>query len=59
MNNVPFYEHKYLSWQNLDHCNGWNHDRIVNIQDSKLWDMGVDYYEMSVLWRRDERRFCS
>ena len=27
MNNVPFYEHKYLSWQNLDHCNGWNHDK--------------------------------
>ncbi len=26
MNNVLFYEHKYLSWQNLDHCNGWNHD---------------------------------
>ena len=27
MNNVPFYEHKYLSWQNLDHCNGWIHDK--------------------------------
>ena len=27
MKNVPFYEHKYLSWQNLDHCNGWNHDK--------------------------------
>ena len=27
MNNVPFYENKYLSWQNLDHCNGWIHDK--------------------------------
>lgn len=23
MNNVPVYEHPYLSWQNLDCCNGW------------------------------------
>ena len=23
MNNIPFYEHSLLSWQNLDCCNGW------------------------------------
>ena len=26
MNNVPFYEHQYLSWANLDCCNGWAYD---------------------------------
>ncbi len=25
-NNLPFYEHQYLSWANLDCCNGWKHD---------------------------------
>ena len=23
---LPFYEHQYLSWANLDCCNGWKHD---------------------------------
>jgi hypothetical protein len=26
MNNIPFYEHQYLSWDNLDCCNGWTYD---------------------------------
>lgn len=25
-NNRPLYEHKLLSWANLDMCNGWTHD---------------------------------
>ncbi len=25
-NNLPFYEHQYLSWANLDCCNGWKYD---------------------------------
>lgn len=25
-NNVPFFEHKYLSWANLDNCGGWSCD---------------------------------
>lgn len=25
-NNVPEYKHPYLSWENLDHCNGWISD---------------------------------
>lgn len=26
MNNIPFYKHQYLSWDNLDCCNGWTYD---------------------------------
>ncbi len=26
MNNVPFYNHPYLSWENLNCCNGWSYD---------------------------------
>ncbi len=26
MNNVPLYEHPYLSWANLDCCNEWDYD---------------------------------
>ena len=26
MNNIPFYEHPYLSWENLDCCGGWPYD---------------------------------
>ena len=26
MNNVPFFEHPYLSWANLDCCGGWIYD---------------------------------
>lgn len=25
-NNVPEYQHPYLSWENLDHCGGWASD---------------------------------
>lgn len=25
-NNVPEYNHPYLSWENLDHCGGWSSD---------------------------------
>lgn len=33
MNNIQFYEHPYLSWENLDMCNGWRHneDHIVEL----------------------------
>ena len=27
MNNIPFYEHPYLSWANLDCCGGWMYDQ--------------------------------
>ena len=26
MNNIPFYNHQYLSWDNLDCCGGWSYD---------------------------------
>ena len=26
-NNIPFYEHPYLSWANLDCCGGWDYDK--------------------------------
>ena len=26
-NNIPFYEHPYLSWANLDCCGGWDCDK--------------------------------
>ena len=26
-NNIPFYEHPYLSWTNLDCCGGWDYDK--------------------------------
>lgn len=32
MNNLPFYENKYLSWANLDMCNGWQHDETYIIK---------------------------
>lgn len=38
-NNVPFFEHQYLSWANLDNCGGWacdNNELDLMRQDRKL-----------------------
>lgn len=32
MNNTPFYVNKYLSWENLDMCNGWRHDEAYTLK---------------------------
>ena len=37
-NNIPEYEHPYLSWENLDHCGGWASDDsylLSAVQDGK------------------------
>lgn len=37
-NNIPLYEHPYLSWKNLDCCNGWMHDNdylLTAVQEGK------------------------
>ena len=33
INNIPLYEHKYLSWANLDMCNGWRHNEAHIIEN--------------------------
>ena len=38
MNNVPFYNHQYLSWANLNCCNGWSYDEsylFTAVQENK------------------------
>lgn len=43
-NNIPLYEHPYMSWQNLDCCNGWMHDEdylLTAVQEGKKLVAGV------------------
>ena len=43
-NNIPFYEHPYLSWANLDCCGGWNYDRdylYKAVQEAKKLVAGI------------------
>ena len=43
-NNIPLYEHPYMSWQNLDCCNGWMHDEdylLTAVQEGKKLVAGI------------------
>lgn len=33
--NIPFYEHQYMSWANLDMCGGWAHDEVNVLKNIK------------------------
>lgn len=43
-NNIPLYENQYMSWQNLDCCDGWMHDEdylLTAVQEGKKLVAGI------------------
>ena len=56
-NNLPFYEHKYLSWENLNCCGGWPYDETylyTAVQKDKKLVAGVTLHKGTPDMKYDE-----
>jgi len=45
-NNVPFFESPYMSWENLNCCNGWSYDEsylLTAVQEGKKLCAGITF----------------